>query len=108
MTAACLVVERDKFMAVGGLNERDFAVAFNDVDFCLRLNKRGWQSLYEPRATLIHHESVSRGLDRDPVGAARFAGELAALKRLWKTDQIYDPYHHPQLSRASEQFAVAL
>jgi len=108
VTAACLVVERDKFMAVGGLNERDFAVAFNDVDFCLRLNRRGWQSLYEPRATLIHHESVSRGLDKDPVGAARFAGELAALKRLWKTDEIYDPYHHPQLSRASEQFAVAL
>lgn len=108
VTAACLVVERDKFMAVNGLNERDFTVAFNDVDFCLRLNQRGWQSLYEPRATLIHHESVSRGLDRDPVGAARFAGELAALKRLWKTDEIYDPYHHPQLSRASEQFAVAL
>ena len=108
VTAACLVVERDKFMAVGGLNEQDFAVAFNDVDFCLRLNQRGWQSLYEPRATLIHHESVSRGLDRDPVGAARFAGELAALKRLWKTDEIYDPYHHPELSRASEQFAVAL
>ncbi|WP_375188064.1 glycosyltransferase family 2 protein [Sphingobium yanoikuyae] len=108
VTAACLVVERDKFMAVGGLNERDFAVAFNDVDLCLRLNRQGWRSLYEPRATLIHHESVSRGLDRDPVGAARFAGELAALKRLWKTDEIYDPYHHPQLSRASEQFAVAL
>lgn len=108
VTAACLVVERDKFMAVGGLNERDFAVAFNDVDFCLRLNRRGWQSLYEPRATLIHHESVSRGLDKDPVSAARFAGELAALKRLWQTDEIYDPYHHPQLSRASEQFAVAL
>lgn len=108
VTAACLVVERDKFMAVGGLNERDFAVAFNDVDFCLRLNRQGWQSLYEPRATLIHHESVSRGLDRDPVGAARFAGELAALKRLWQTDEIYDPYHHPALSRASEQFAVGL
>ena len=108
VTAACLVVERDKFMAVGGLNERDFAVAFNDVDLCLRLNGRGWQSLYEPRATLIHHESVSRGLDKDPIGAARFAGELGALKRLWRTDEIYDPYHHPQLSRASEQFAVAL
>ena len=108
VTAACLVVARDKFMAVGGLNERDFAVAFNDVDLCLRLNQRGWQSLYEPRATLIHHESVSRGLDKDPVSAARFAGELAALKRLWQTDEIYDPYHHPQLSRASEQFAVAL
>jgi len=108
VTAACLVVERDKFLAVGGLNEQDFAVAFNDVDLCLRLNRRGWQSLYEPRATLIHHESVSRGLDRDPEGAARFAGELAALKRIWRTDEIYDPYHHPHLSRASEQFAVAL
>ncbi|QHD69092.1 glycosyltransferase [Sphingobium yanoikuyae] len=108
VTAACLVVKRDKFMAVGGLNEQDFAVAFNDVDFCLRLNQRGWQSFYEPRATLIHHESVSRGLDLDPVGAARFAGELAALKRIWKTDEICDPYHHPYLSRTSEQFAVAL
>ena len=108
VTAACLVVERDKFMAVGGLNEVDFPVAFNDVDLCLRLNQKGWQSLFEPRATLIHHESVSRGRDRDPVGAARFAGELAALKRIWKTDEIYDPYHHPELSRASEQFAAAL
>lgn len=108
VTAACLVVERKKFLAVGGLNEVDFPVAFNDVDLCLRLNQRGWQSLYEPRATLIHHESVSRGFDKDPVGAARFAAELAALKRIWKTDEVYDPYHHPQLSRASEQFAVAV
>ena len=108
VTAACLVVAREKFLAVGGLNEVDFPVAFNDVDLCLRLNQRGWQSLYEPRATLIHHESVSRGLDQDPVGAARFAGELAALQRLWKTNEIVDPFHHPHLSRASERFAVAL
>jgi GT2 family glycosyltransferase len=108
VTAACLVVAKDRFLAVGGLDEANFAVAFNDVDLCLRLNSQGWQSLYEPRAVLIHHESVSRGLDRDPVGAARFAGELAALRRLWKTDSIVDPFHHPHLSRASEQFSVAL
>lgn len=108
VTAACLLVQRERFEAVGGLDERNFAVAFNDVDLCLRLNQRGWQSLYEPRATLIHHESVSRGLDQDVVGAARFAGELAALQRIWKTDQITDPFHHPQLSRAAERFAVAL
>jgi len=108
VTAACLLVQRDRFMAVGGLDERHFPVAFNDVDLCLRLNQRGWQSLYEPRATLIHHESVSRGLDQDPVGAARFADELAALKRIWKTDEIIDPFHHPDLSRASERFAIAL
>lgn len=108
VTAACLVIQRERFLAVGGLDESNFPVAFNDVDLCLRLNHRGWQSLYEPRATLIHHESVSRGLDQDPIGAARFAGELAALQRLWNTDSIVDPYHHPQLSRASERFVVGL
>jgi GT2 family glycosyltransferase len=108
VTGACLVVDRERFLAVSGLDERNFAVAYNDVDLCLRLNQRGWQSLYEPRAVLIHHESVSRGQDLDPVGAARFAGELAALKRIWKTDEIIDPFHHPYLSRAAERFAVAI
>ena len=108
VTGACLVVDRERFLAVGGFDESNFAVAYNDVDLCLRLNQGGWQSLYEPRAVLIHHESVSRGLDLDPVGAARFAGELAALKRIWKTDEIVDPFHHPNLSRAAERFAVAI
>ncbi len=108
VTAACLVVRRDRFLAVGGLDESAFPVAFNDVDLCLRLNSRGWQSFYEPRASLVHHESVSRGFDRDPVGAARFARELAALQNRWRTAEIYDSYHHPRLSRASEQFALAL
>ena len=108
VTGACLLVQRERFEAVGGLDEHNFAVAFNDVDLCLRLNQRGWQSLYEPRATLIHHESVSRGFDRDVAGAARFAGELAALQRIWKTDEIVDPWHHPHLSRAAERFTVMI
>jgi GT2 family glycosyltransferase len=108
VTAACMVLQRDRFLAVGGFDEENFAVAFNDVDLCMRLNRRGWQALYEPRAKLVHHESVSRGWDRDPVGARRFAGELAALKRNWGTDHYVDPYHHPDLSRFSERFVVAL
>lgn len=108
VTAACLVVQRDRFLAVGGLDETRFKVAFNDVDLCLRLNARGWQSFYEPRAVLVHHESVSRGLDHDPIGAARFASELAALQQTWETDRVVDPFHHPRLSRASEQFALGL
>ncbi|MCW2396640.1 MULTISPECIES: glycosyltransferase family 2 protein [unclassified Sphingobium] len=108
VTAACLVVDRDKFFAIGGLDERNFAVAFNDVDLCLRLNQRGWQSFYEPRATLIHHESISRGRDEDPIGTARYAGELAALQRLWGTDSVIDPFHHPELQRASERFVLAV
>ncbi len=108
VTAACLAVRRDRFMAVGGFDERSFAVAFNDVDICLRMNRRGWQSLYEPRARLIHHESVSRGQDRAPAEAARFARELAALKELWRTDTLVDMFHHPELSPFSEQFVVRL
>jgi len=108
VTAACLVVKRDRFLAVGGLDESNFAVAFNDVDLCMRLNRRGYQSLYEPRATLIHHESVSRGFDRDPIGAARLSAELEALKNLWRTDEVVDPYHHPNLSRESECFVLKL
>lgn len=108
VTAACLVVRRDKFDHVGGLDEDNFAVAFNDVDLCMRLNAQGWQSFYEPRARLIHHESVSRGLDRDVVGAARFARELQALDQAWGTRKSVDPFHHPYLSPYSEQFVCGL
>jgi GT2 family glycosyltransferase len=119
VTAACLVVRRDRFLAVGGFDAESFSVAFNDVDLCLKLNARGWQSLYEPRATLVHHESVSRGLDRDPVGSARLARELAALQQRWSIApapgataanpaQAVDPFHHPELSPFSEHFVVRL
>ena len=95
-------------MSVGGFDEVNFEVAFNDVDLCMRLNQKGWQSFYEPRATLIHHESISRGFDRDVAGAARFSKELSALKKLWRTELIVDPYHHPELSRESEKFVIQL
>ena len=108
VTAACLLVAKDKFLDVGGFNEKDFPVAFNDVDLCLKLNARGWQSFYEPRAILIHHESKSRGSDSAKENRDRFAKELAALKRHWDTDQLRDPYHHPQLSPFCERFYVAL
>ncbi|WP_241557350.1 glycosyltransferase family 2 protein [Croceibacterium ferulae] len=108
VTAACLVVERRKFEAVGGFDAENFAVAFNDVDLCLKLNRAGWQSFYEPRAVLIHHESKSRGRDDTEVKRKRFAGELAALKQRWHTDTQRDPYHHPELSVFSEHFVVSL
>ncbi len=108
VTAACLVVEREKFLSVDGFDEEDFPVAFNDVDLCLKLNERGWQSFYEPRATLIHHESKSRGSDRHKLNRVRFAGELARLKRKWQTDVSRDPFHHPQLSPFCEQFLIAV
>ena len=99
----------ERVLAVGGFDAEKFAVAFNDVDLCLKLNARGWQSLYEPRAVLVHHESVSRGFDRDPAGAARLSGELAALKHRWGTGETdADPFHHPSLSPFSERFVMRL
>lgn len=108
VTAACLVVARDKFLTVGGFDEVEFPVAFNDVDLCLKLNQRGWQTLYEPRATLIHHESKSRGSDSTRKNRDRFAGELRALKSKWRTHERRDPFHHPQLSPFTEQFLISI
>ncbi len=108
VTAACLVVSKEKFLAVRGFNEVDFPVAFNDVDLCLKLNVHGWQSFYEPRAVLIHHESKSRGSDSWKENRVRFAGELAALKRRWGTDRLRDPFHHPHLSPFCEQVHIAV
>ncbi|WP_338503355.1 glycosyltransferase family 2 protein [Sphingomonas kaistensis] len=108
VTAACLVVSRAKFDAVGMFDEKAFPVAFNDVDLCLKLNQRGWQSLYEPRATLVHHESKSRGQDRDAEGRVRFARELTALQARWLTDKVRDPFHHRHLSRATTSFILDL
>lgn len=118
VTAACMAVERAKFEAVGGFDAERFAVSFNDVDLCLRLAARGWQSLYEPRACAVHHESVSRGLDHDGPGAARQAREVQALQERWKTrlasfaetleSDASDPFHHPGLSRLSEHFVLDL
>lgn len=108
VTGACLVVERQKFLAVGGFDEREFPVAFNDVDLCLKLTDKGWASFYEPRSTLIHHESKSRGSDREIMNRDRFAAELDALRRKWHTHERHDPYHHPWLSRSSEQFLISI
>jgi GT2 family glycosyltransferase len=114
VTAACMVMRRDRFEAVKGFDEERFAVSFNDVDLCLRLRDKGWEILYEPRASLVHHESVSRGLDHDPQRAARQAREVRALQQLWHTGDRHpdkghsssDPFHHPGLSPLSEHFVL--
>ncbi|QUT04351.1 glycosyltransferase family 2 protein [Sphingobium phenoxybenzoativorans] len=106
VTAACMVVKKEKFEKVGGFDEVSFPVAFNDVDLCLKLGEAGWQSFYEPNAVLIHHESISRGSDMLRKNRTRFARELDTLKQKWSTDEVRDPYHNPNLSRLSEQFVI--
>ncbi|EIZ87034.1 glycosyl transferase family protein [Methylobacterium sp. GXF4] len=97
VTAACLAVSRDKYLAVGGFDAASFPVDFNDVDFCLRLGAAGWKTIWTPSATLAHLESVSRG---PSVGAkrARFEQEAARFSERWRDVIRYDPYYHPALS----------
>ena len=105
VTAACLLVRTAAFDAVQGMDE-GFTVAFNDVDFCLRLRKAGWRVVWTPYAELYHHESKSRGSDEnDPEKKQRFAGEQARLYEKFGREAILrDPYYNPNLSLDYEDF----
>lgn len=108
VTAACLLVAKSKFEAVGGLDAATFAVAFNDVDLCLKLDASGWKNVYVPQAVLIHHESKSRGSDLASSQIQRYRAELRALQDRWGTVDYDDPVHNPNLDRASEQYVIRL
>ena len=101
VTAACLVVRRALYLEVGGLDEEAFPVAFNDVDFCLKLRERGYRNVWTPHARLVHHESASRGKRLSPAQKARADRELAVLRTRWAGALVEDPYHSPNLSLSS-------
>ena len=106
VTAACLVVRRETYQAVGGLDER-YAVAFNDVDFCLRLRERGLRNVWTPFATVIHHESKSRGRENTLRKMLRFRGEMARLKSRWGKALLEDPAYNPNLTLDARNLALA-
>lgn len=107
VTGACLVVRRSIFDEVGGLNETDLAIAFNDVDFCLRVDAAGYRNVWTPWAELVHHESISRGYEDTPEKQARFAREVDYMKRRWKTHEIKDPAYNPNLTLDRQDFGLA-
>ena len=106
VTGACLLVRASVWDEVKGLDEK-FAVAFNDVDFCLRVRDKGYRIVWTPYAQLTHYESKSRGGDeKDPVKAARFAAEQQRLYDIHgKADILDDPYYNPSLTRDREDFS---
>jgi O-antigen biosynthesis protein len=107
VTAACLVVKKSIFEAVGGLNERDLAVAFNDVDFCLRVREAGYRNVWTPFAELYHHESASRGYEDTPEKLQRFAKEMAYMHQRWGLLLQADPAYSPNLTLQSDDFSYA-
>ncbi len=106
VTAACLVVKKDIYHQVGGLNEQDLTVAFNDVDFCLKVQAAGYRNVWTPYARLYHHESVSRGSDQSGAKLKRFEAEIDFMKNTWKTDIQPDPAYNPNLTLKREDFGL--
>lgn len=98
VTAACMLLRKTVFEAVGGLDERAFPIAFNDVDLCLRIRQQGLHLVWSASAQLIHAESASRGKDHTPERQARARREQQCFIDRWFTTATTDDYYHPALS----------
>ena len=107
VTAACLIVKKSIFQEVGGLNENDLKIAFNDVDLCLKIMAAGYQNIWTPNADLYHHESATRGLEDTPEKVKRFISEVVYMQTKWKDVIANDPFYNPNLTFATEDFSVA-
>lgn len=102
VTAACLAVRRSVYEELGGLDEEDFAVGFNDIDFCLKAAAAGYRNLWTPHAVLTHHESMSRGKEITPKRLGRFGREIRAMDSRWLFSLTMDPFHSPHQTREDE------
>jgi O-antigen biosynthesis protein len=107
VTGACLIMRREIFDEVGGLDEANLPVAFNDVDLCIRLREKGYRIVWTPYAELYHLESASRGSDATQENAPRFAREVQYMKYVWQDVLSADPYYNPNLTLTREDFSLA-
>ncbi len=106
VTAACLLIRRSAYLAIGGMDET-FAVNFNDVDFCLRVRSRKQKVMYVPSATLYHYESKSRGADESKADKTRVYKEIENFTRKWhKFIQQGDPYYNPNLTKNKVDYSL--
>ena len=108
VTGACLLVRKRLYEEVGGLDEENLTVAFNDVDFCLKLQEKGYRNIWTPYAELYHHESVSRGAEDNPEKVKRFNAEVAYMKNRWKVSLLEDVFYNKNLSDTHEDFGLRI
>lgn len=106
VTAACMLTRRETFDALDGLDER-FAVAFNDIDYCLRAKEAGWKVVYQPHAELIHHESASRGKDRTKAQKDRLEQEQQLFLYRHAAHVGHDAAYNPNLSKKYEDASIS-
>jgi len=107
VTAACLMVKKKLYEEIDGMDEVNFKVAYNDVDFCLRILEKGYLNIFTPYAEMYHHESISRGYETTPEKIARFQTEKDALAARHKEVLVHgDPYYNPNLCHDKEDFGI--
>jgi GT2 family glycosyltransferase len=104
VTGACLATRKSVFLEVGGFDEAGLKVAFNDIDYCLRLRNAGYRVIYNPFAVLYHFESKSRGLDISEDKAARHRVEAATFRARWASIVDHDPYYNAHFERHARPF----
>ncbi|MFA7238508.1 MAG: glycosyltransferase [Sulfuricellaceae bacterium] len=107
VTAACLVIKKCTFQEVGGLDEKNLKVAFNDIDFCLRVREAGYRNVWTPYAELYHHESATRGYEDTPEKQSRFRDEVLFMQKSWGHLLMDDPAYSPNLTLDREDFSYA-
>ena len=100
-TAACIMISKDKYMEVNGLEEK-LQVAFNDVDFNLKIREKGYSNIYLPNVELYHYESKTRGLDTTPEKQKRFMQEWQFMMNKWGDELKYDPYYNDNFSKSND------
>ncbi|ODB99045.1 hypothetical protein A3197_15620 [Candidatus Thiodiazotropha endoloripes] len=106
VTAACMLVRREVFESVDGFDEENLAVAFNDVDICIRIYQQGYNNLWTPYAEFYHHESASRGAEDTPEKQRRFSGEAQYMLDKYGPLLERDPAYNPNLTRCGEDFSL--
>ncbi|MBD1938823.1 glycosyltransferase family 2 protein [Microcoleus sp. FACHB-68] len=105
VTGACLMCRRDVFDSIGGFTE-ELAVAYNDVDLCLKMVAKGYRNIYLPHVVLYHYESKSRGYEDTPEKELRRLREAAILKSRWQYMIDHDPCYSPHLTRGREDYSI--
>ncbi len=108
VTAACLVIRRSVYEQVGGLEADQLKVAFNDVDFCLKVRAAGYRNLWTPYAELYHHESASRGKEDTLEKRDRFRSEVEYMTGKWGELLVNDPAYNPNLTLTINDFTLAV
>jgi len=105
VTGACMMCRREVFETVQGFEE-NLAIAFNDVDFCLKVAATGHNNIYLPHVILYHYESKSRGYEDTPAKQARFAQEVNYMKQKWQSVCLHDPCYNPNLTKNHENYGI--